>query len=170
MTSYRIRRLLDDRDLEERAAPDEEVAGFWKKALRAYHDSRVPGLSPQGSFNAAYEAALDAATALIREAGYRVQSRTRHHWAAFYAVQGLGDSALEDLGADLDAARGDRHENVYQPEDDEAVAARRRDDLHRVLQALLPATHRRLVERRSSLAAVLEPPALPDRGVQGGKS
>jgi hypothetical protein len=164
VTSHRIRRLLEDRDLAEQAADDAEIAGFWRKALRAYRDSNVPGLSPQGSFNAAYEAALDAATALVREAGYRVQSRTRHHWAAFYAVQGLEDPVLEELGTDLDATRTERHENVYRPEDDEALAERRRDELHQILGQLVPAAYRVLLERRPMLRGVLEDPAPSLRG------
>lgn len=109
MSSHRIRRLLEERDLEERPAPDQEIASYWRKALRAHRDSRVPGLSPHGAFNAAYEAALDAATALVREAGYRVSSHTRHHWAAFYAVQGLGDPELDRIGGDLNGTRTNRH-------------------------------------------------------------
>lgn len=159
MTSHRIRRLLEDRDLEERPAPDDEVAGYWRKALRAYGDSCVPGLSPQGAFSAAYEAALDAATALVREAGYRVTSRTRHHWAAFYAVQGLGDEELGRLAVDLDGARGDRHQNVYEPEDDEASGTLRRDELHRLLRLFIPAAYTVLLDRRPGLRGQLQDPA-----------
>lgn len=43
VNSHRIRRLREDHDLEERPAPDEEVTGYWQKALRAYGDSCVPG-------------------------------------------------------------------------------------------------------------------------------
>jgi hypothetical protein len=158
VTSHRIRRLLADRDLEELAAADEEVAAYWRKALRAYGDSLVPGLSPQGAFNAAYEAALDAATALVREAGYRVQSRSRHHWAAFYALQGLGDAELEGFGAELDASRSGRHQNVYEPEDDGALAEQRRDQLHRKLARFLPIAYRLLAERRPALRGALDDP------------
>lgn len=158
MTSHRIQRLLDDRDLEERPAPDDEVAGYWRKAMRSWRDSLVPGLSPQGSFNAAYEAALDAAMALVRETGYRVLSRSRHHWAAFYAVQGLGDAELEARGAELDASRSDRHQNVYEPDDDGGAAADRRDELRCVLRRFLPAAHERLLARRPALRGSLENP------------
>src|SRR5262245_48752478 len=103
MTSPKLQRLLDDRDIVEIPAPDDEIAGFWKKALRAYRDSRLPGLSPAGAFNAGYESALDASTALVRAAGYRVKASGRHHWATFYAVQGLDDKALENFAFFRDA-------------------------------------------------------------------
>lgn len=158
MSSHRIRRLLEERDLEERPAPDQEIASYWRKALRAHRDSRVPGLSPHGAFNAAYEAALDAATALVREAGYRVSSHTRHHWAAFYAVQGLGDPELDRIGGDLNGTRTNRHHNVYGPEDDQETAVTRRDELHRLLGYFIPAAYRVLLARRPTLRDVLEAP------------
>ena len=165
MTSPRIQRLLADRDLLASPAPDDEVAAFWKKAPRAYRDSRLPALSPAGAFNAGYEAALDAATALVREAGYRVKASSRHHWATFYAVQGLGDKELEGFGFELDSVRGERHENVYEADDDETLAVRRRDALHRLLAGFLPAAHAWLVARRPQLRASL---AHPSTVVPGG--
>jgi len=129
-----------------------------RKARRAYRDSLVPGVSPQGAFNAAYESALDAATAVIREAGYRVQAPTRHHWVAFYALQGLDDPVMARLGAALDATRTARHRNVYEPEDDDEAATRRSDQLHGVLAEFLPEVYQRLVSRRPSLRSGLEEP------------
>jgi hypothetical protein len=151
MMSPKLQRLLADRDLVEIPAPDDEVAGFWKKALRAYRDSLLPGLSPAGAFNAAYESALDAATALVRAAGYRVKASSRHHWATFYAVQGIGDEALEDFAYELDAVRGQRHENVYEADEDEDLAERRRDGLHAILAGFLPAARDWLVFHRPAL-------------------
>lgn len=158
MSSHHIRRLLEDHDLEERPAEDDEVAGYWQKALRAYADSRVLGLSPQGAFNAAYEAALDAATALVRGAGYRVTSRTRHHWAAFHAVQGLEGDELGRLARELDDARTDRHQNVYGAGDDREIAAKRREKLHHVLRSFLPVAYRFLLGQRPGLRGQLQDP------------
>lgn len=164
MTSPRLQRLLADRDLSEEPAPDAEVVGFWKKAMRAYGDSRLPGISPAGAFNAGYEAALDAATALIREAGYRVKASGRHHWATFYAIQGLGDEEMEGFGFELDSVRGARHENVYEAEEDEALATRRRDQLHALLAGFLPTAYARLLARRPRLREVLRDPGTVGRG------
>lgn len=159
MTSPRLRRLLDGHEIEALAAPDDEVAGFWRKALRAYRDSRLPGLSPASGFNLAYEAALDTATALVREAGFRVKTSRAHHWATFYALQGLDDTTLARLAQDLDAARTERHENVYEADEDDVLAARRRDALHEVLAELLPAAHARLLAQRPSLKGRIQEPA-----------
>lgn len=158
MTSPKLRRLLDSHEIEALAAPDDEVAGFWRKAMRAYRDSRLPGLSPASGFNLAYEAALDVATALVREAGFRVKTSRAHHWATFYSLQGLDDPTLAKLAQDLDGARTERHENVYEADDDDALAARRRDGLHEVLAELLPAARARLVSRRPSLKERIQEP------------
>lgn len=61
MIPHRLQRLLESRDLEATPTTDEEVTAYWRKSLRAFRDSYVPGLSPEGAFARAYQSALDEA-------------------------------------------------------------------------------------------------------------
>ncbi|HEX5726719.1 MAG TPA: hypothetical protein VFX98_14685 [Longimicrobiaceae bacterium] len=48
-----VRSHLAARRLEERPAGDDEVAGFWRKAVQAYGDARNPSSSPENRFDVA---------------------------------------------------------------------------------------------------------------------
>jgi hypothetical protein len=76
----RIRVMLDSRDIEELPAPDEEVIGMWGKATRTARSATVPGLEvdPDAQFTLFYQAALQAATCVVRLAGYRVRGDSNH--------------------------------------------------------------------------------------------
>ncbi|HEX8691999.1 MAG TPA: hypothetical protein VF746_06250 [Longimicrobium sp.] len=158
MTSPEIERLLTAHTLVALEASDDEVAVIWRKALRAYQDSHLPGLSSPGAFNAAYEAALAAAATLVRDAGYTVKSPGGHHWATFYAIQGLESEELARFGTELDGLRRKRHDNVYGTVEDTALAERWRNQMHAVLDKFLPAAHARLIARRPRLRNVLQDP------------
>ncbi len=155
MTSPKIERLLADRTLEAADASDEEIIGFWRKAMVFYADSHLPGLSPEGAFYLAYQVALSAATALVRAAGYRVRSRGQHHFATFYVVQALDDPELADLAFELDSYRSDRHETVYDFEDESQRAQAQWKEIQKLFADFLPRTEEWLTQKRPSLAARL---------------
>jgi hypothetical protein len=156
MSSQKLQRLLDDRTLEAAHASDEEILGFWRKALVFYADSHLPGLSAEGAFYLAYQVALSAATAVVRTAGYRVRSRGQHHFATFYVLQALGDSELAEFAFDLDSYRADRHETVY---DFEGEAERTRAtwrEIQRLFAEFLPHAEAWLLRERPALAHRLQ--------------
>lgn len=159
MTSPEIERLLAAHALVALQASDDEVAVIWRRALRAYQDSHLPGLSPAGAFNAAYEAALSAAAALVRDAGYTVKSSGGHHWATFFAIQGLESEELRRFGIQLDGLRRKRHDNVYGTVEDKSLAELWRNQMHALLERFLPAAYARLLERRPELRNVLQDPS-----------
>lgn len=159
MIPHRLQRLLESRDLEAIPATDEEVVAYWRKSLRAFRDSYVPGLSPEGAFARAYQSALDAATALVRLAGYRVRSTNRHHYATFYAVQALGDEALAEGAFELDAARTDRHVALYEADEEEERTKEHLEGLQDTLTHFLPAAHRWLTAQRPGLKDELQSPS-----------
>ena len=77
----RIQIMLDSREIEQLAAPDEEVVGMWRKATTTLRSSAVHGLEedPDSRFTLMYQAALQGATAVVRAAGYRVKGDDNHH-------------------------------------------------------------------------------------------
>jgi hypothetical protein len=85
----RLQVMLDSRQIEAAAAGDDEVRGMWSKAVRSLHSSRVEGLDTDSTFTLAYQGALQAATAVVRAAGFRVRGDGHHHHT-FAAVAALG--------------------------------------------------------------------------------
>lgn len=108
----RIQIMLDSRQLEESAAVPGEVEGMWRKAVRTLGSSAVAGLDPDARFTLAYQAALQAATAVIRAAGFRVRGDAHHHHT-FAAVAALGLGGLSDAARELNVIRQNRHGAIY---------------------------------------------------------
>ena len=75
-------------------------------------DANVVGLSTQGRYEFAYNAARLVATIVIRASGYRVPSKAGHH---FYTFQSLdaANSAFTMTAAHFDAARRKRNDFSY---------------------------------------------------------
>ncbi|HEX6042208.1 hypothetical protein [Longimicrobium sp.] len=108
----RIKLMLESRQLEEKPAPDEEIQGMWSKAVRTYRGSALPDLDADSAFTLAYQGALQAATAIIRAAGYRVYG-DGHHQHTFDAVAALGAGDLSEAARELNIIRQRRHRAVY---------------------------------------------------------
>jgi len=140
MSAAEIQRLFDERDLEALPAEPGEAAEYWRKAVRAHADSRIVSLSPENAILLAYQAALSAATAAIRAAGFRVKNRGRHHYVTFYTLAALGEGTeLRELAREMDEHRGDRHVAGYGSTLNEARLRRQLAAMHELLDRLLPA-------------------------------
>jgi len=114
-----IQQLIADHKIEERSATDEEIAGFWSKAMVGYQDARITSISLEARFERAYTAARTAAVTVLRVHGYRVKGGEGHHYLAFYAANLLADQAdLADAFVEADTMRSIRHDIQYGYEDD----------------------------------------------------
>ena len=114
MSSHRIARLIESRSLEELPAPDAEVQGLWRNAVRELRDSRAEGLSPQGAFTHAYQSAFHSCTAVLRASGYRIRGAVGgHHHNTFYAVAALEVAGVSELADEVQGLRLGRHEALY---------------------------------------------------------
>ncbi len=157
MKQHRIDRLVEAWSLEPVPAEDAEVAAIWAAALREWSDASVPGLSVAGAYTHAYQAALRAATAMLRGSGYRIRGAVgSHHHATFYAVGALGDDLLERISDGMQSVRGGRHAALYGDEDDLEP-----EDLARAMVhagQLLEAVHRWLRETRPNLGDLIAAP------------
>jgi hypothetical protein len=108
----RIQIMLDSRQLEESAAEAGEVEGLWRKAVQARASSMVPGLDPNARFTLVYQAALQAAAAVVRAAGFRARGDAHHHHT-FAAVAALDVGEASDAARELNVIRRKRHGAIY---------------------------------------------------------
>lgn len=114
MIPDRIQMLIDDRRLEVVAPAKGEVAARWKKALASNKDARIPAISPDNAISLGYQAAMQAASALLEMAGYRTKGSTGgHHYNTFYAVAALRLPGLEDIDVDSERIRKMRSSSFY---------------------------------------------------------
>jgi hypothetical protein len=151
----RIQVMLESRQIEERPADDPEVEGMWAKAVRTLHSSRLPGLDADAAFTLAYQAALQASTAVLRAAGYRVRGEGHHHHT-FAAVAALGLGALSDAARDLNVIRLGRHAAVYDWE--ARTGEKELERLRTACGILFSEAHRWLGAQRPQIAASLIAP------------
>jgi hypothetical protein len=108
----RIQVMLDSRQIDAVPADDAEVRGMWGKAARSLQSSAIAGLDTDSAFTLAYQGALQAATAIVRAAGYRVHGEGHHHHT-FAAVAALGLGDLSEAARELNVIRQQRHGAVY---------------------------------------------------------
>lgn len=110
----RLEMMLNGREIEARPAADDEVVGMWGKAVSSLRDSLHADIAADTAFTLSYQAALQAATVVVRAAGYRVRGGA-HHQHTFEAVVALElDVALTAAARDLNALRKKRHTAVYE--------------------------------------------------------
>lgn len=151
----KIQRLIDAREMEAVEPDPERIASLWEKALASNADSRM-GLSADNAVTLAYQAGLQACSALREAHGYRTKGATSgHHFRTFYAVSALGYPALENVGVRSESMRASRVRSTY------GAGSLGGDDVRRIhewLNELLPAVHVALVDTASSICPELPPP------------
>jgi len=151
----RIELMLKSRHIEALSASDEEVGKIWEKAVATLKSSRVAALDLDAALSLAYQAALQAATAVVRAAGYRVRGGA-HHQHTFEAVVALEVASLSKPARDLTAMRKKRHDAVY-----EWDARTEEEDVTRMRSAadrLFAEAQRWLSVQRPQIAASLPVP------------
>ena len=100
------------RYLTEHTTSPQEIRDLRRGADQDIRDSQVPGLSPGGRFNFAYNAVLKLATAALAASGYRA-SRDQHHFRVIHSLSFTiaADRSLIDL---LDWCRKKRNISMYE--------------------------------------------------------
>lgn len=154
MSNEDIDRLVSERSLTREEFDDDEVVGYWVKAVTSYGDAMVAGISSDGAFQLAYTAMLQATLAILAASGLRVKS-TASHYKAFYAMEKLGVPSLKDLAPRFDALRAIRHASIYEPDEDAEESDRRRADALKLLTAALPTIREWLSVKRPEVSGNL---------------
>jgi hypothetical protein len=148
--------MLSGHEIEARPGPDDEVIGMWSKAVATIRDSMHADISADAVFTLSYQAALQAATVVVRAAGYRVRGGA-HHQHTFEAVIALeGGPDLTAAARDLNALRKKRHTAVYEWE--RRIEQKDLDAMRSAAERLFAGAHRWLISQRPHLAASLPNP------------
>jgi len=98
--------------LTESKMEQKEIPGLLDAVKRDLQDCKIPGLSLDWSFNIAYNAALQAATAALAAVGYRA-SRDQHHHRVIQSLL-LTIGYDKDLVIRLDKYRQKRITAIYE--------------------------------------------------------
>lgn len=155
----RLQIMVDSREIEAAEAPDREVAARWRKAVGTYRDAGKD-LGPDTKLTLYYQAALQAATALVRAAGFRVLG-TDHHRHTFEALRAMDAGELSRIAREMNAFRRSRHQAIY--DWDDALAAGAADEaagpgeLARKVSRMLELGYAWLVANRREAAGDAEP-------------
>ena len=147
----RLELLIGDRRLSEEQFDNSELAGLWARAVSAWHDAGVTGLSTEGAFVRAYDAARQAAVTVLAAHGLRVKSGQGHHYITFYALGALEIPELSGFAAEFEAVRNSRHLAVYEAELDPNALIGDLGRLRSAVERFLPEARRHLVSQLPAL-------------------
>lgn len=107
----RLQALIDARRLERDDAPDAEIVGLWRNALRMCNSALA--MTDAGTrVTLAYDSGRVAATAIVRSRGLRVRA-ANHHEVAIATARLLTDGDLADAFDALNRIRPLRVELEY---------------------------------------------------------
>ena len=104
--------MLADRRVASEPTSKQELDELREMVVLNLKDAQVHGVSAQGRYEFGYNAARLLATIVIRSCGYRVASRTGHHYFTFQALE-AADAAFAKAAANFDAARSKRNDFSY---------------------------------------------------------
>ncbi len=106
------KKLLADKRVAAEPTSKQELDELREMVATNLRDAHVAGLSAQGRYEFAYNAARLMATIVIRARGYRVISKSGHHYYTFQALEATGP-AFAKAATHFDAARSKRNDFSY---------------------------------------------------------
>jgi uncharacterized protein (UPF0332 family) len=108
----RYTRLLRERRIRPHQTNPAEIAGLFAVVERDLTDAAIEALSADRRFATAYNAALQAATAMMYAEGYRTAG-TGHHRTTFEFLKVISRREFSDLADYLDDCRRKRNRADY---------------------------------------------------------
>lgn len=120
------KQLLAEKRVALEPTDRNEIHSLRDVAKRGLSDAQVSGLSDDGRFGHAYDAARILATIVVRASGYRVKTPGGGHRNTFLALR-AADPAFAKMAAYLDACRRKRNDLSYTQAD--VVSASQAEDL-----------------------------------------
>jgi hypothetical protein len=114
-----VQNHLASRRLEPFAAEDQELSGFWRKALIAHADAHNASTSPENRLLRAYDAGRLVALMIVQAFGYRTRGGDGHHFVTFEVARSLSsDPELRRALDAMNSLRKFRHAIEYEADDD----------------------------------------------------
>lgn len=104
--------LVTAKRVAPESASKQELDELREMVATNLNDSQVRGVSAQGRYEFAYNAARLVTTVLIRACGYRVVSKSGHHYYTFQALE-VVDPAFAKMAVYFDSARSKRNDFSY---------------------------------------------------------
>lgn len=126
-------RCLSAERFKEQLSSTAEVKSLLAVAERQLEDASVAGVSADGRFAWAYEAALQLATVVIRASGRRLPARPGHHRSTFKEVPRLLGDEVEATARYFETCRRKRNMLTYHSAG--VVTADQADELVREVRA-----------------------------------
>jgi len=105
--------LLKQKRVAAEPATKQELDELRALAGRNLQDAALPGLSTDGKFSMAYNAARTMATVAVRAAGYRIKQTGGAHYNTFLALETALGPSVSTMAAYLDNCRTARNELSY---------------------------------------------------------
>ena len=105
-------RLLREGRIRPHRTNPAEIAGLFAVVKRDLTDAAIEALSADRRFATAYNAALQAATAMMYAEGYRAAS-VGHHWTTFEFLKAASADEFGDLADYFDDCRRKRNWTDY---------------------------------------------------------
>jgi hypothetical protein len=105
---------LDERRVAKEPPSHEELRQLRFVAERSLADAQVEGLSNDGRFGLAYDAARSLATLVVRAAGYRVKGHGGAHYNTFLALEAAGPRTFKRYAVYFNACREKRNDLSYE--------------------------------------------------------
>ena len=109
-----LAKLLADKRVAGEPTSKQELDELREVVATNLRDAQVPGLSPQGRYEFAYNAARLLATLVVRASGHRVIAKNGHHYYTFQALEAADPAAFKNAAAYFDAARSKRNDFSYE--------------------------------------------------------
>lgn len=109
--------LLAEKRVAAEPASREEIAELREVVRRNLADAVLPGLSADGQFSMAYNAARTLATCAVRACGYRVRTVGGAHYNTFVALEAALGQPFAGLAAYFDVCRVKRNDLSYDAAD-----------------------------------------------------
>jgi hypothetical protein len=111
------KQLLDGQRIAREAPRKEELKQLRAVAERNLADAAIEGLSTDGRFGHAYEAARALATMVVRASGYRVRAVGGAHYTTFLALEAADSKQFAKFSAYFETCRGKRNDLSYDAAD-----------------------------------------------------
>lgn len=108
------KRLLAEKRVERRPGVKAELQELRAIAERSLADARLEGLSTDGKYGHAYEAARAFATMVVRASGHRVRTHGGGHYNTFLALEAADPKLFARPAAYFNTCREKRNEFSYE--------------------------------------------------------